>query len=260
MLRFAANLSVMFTEWPFLDRFSAAADAGFSAIEAQFPYGQPPEVVGRELARNGLTAALFNIPVGDFDAGDRGFAALPDRFADLQASVRQALVYARACGVGRLHLLSGNADRLDAKAVAAYRRSVAWTAEQLATCGIELMLEPINPRNMPGYFLNDFGFAAALIRELKLSNLKLQFDVYHRQLLHGGVVDGLRGLFPLIGHIQIAGVPDRDEPDRGEIDYPSLFTEIERLGYAGFVGCEYRPRSTTLDGLGWFAPFAGRRR
>jgi hydroxypyruvate isomerase len=152
--------------------------------------------------------------------------------------------------------MAGNADKADARAADAYRAAVAATAERLARAGITLVLEPINSRDMPAYFLNDFGYAAALITELGLPNLKLQFDIYHRQILHGDVVMGLRQMMPIIGYVQIAGVPDRHEPDSGELDCTFVFAELDRLGYDGFVGCEYRPAGGTVDGLGWFKCYA----
>jgi hydroxypyruvate isomerase len=256
MPRFAANLSMMFTEWPFLDRFDAAAQAGFTAVEYLFPYEHKPDAIADRLARNGLTQALFNLPPGDWAAGERGLAALPDRFDDLRNSVETALFFAGATEVRRLHLMAGNADRHDPQALAAYRRAVVYAAERVAAAGLDLLLEPINSRNMPGYFLNDFAFAENLIRELALPNLKLQFDIYHRQVLHGDVTMALRATLPMIGHVQIASIPSRHEPDGEELSYPFLFAELDRIGYDGYVGCEYNPRAGTLQGLGWFAPFA----
>jgi hydroxypyruvate isomerase len=255
MPRFAANLSMMFNEWPFLDRFAAAAESGFSAVEFLFPYAHSAEAVAERLARNGLTQALFNMPPGDWEAGERGLAALPDRFDELKAGVETALVYARATGAKRLHLMAGLADPGDPRARESYRRAVLHAAERLAADGLDLVLEPINGRDMPGYFLNDFAAAEALIGELSLPNLKLQFDVYHRQIMHGDVTMALRRLMPVVGHVQIAAVPSRGEPDGEELNYPFLFAELDRLGYDGFVGCEYRPRGATVDGLGWFAPY-----
>ena len=266
MPKFAANLSMMFTEWPFLDRFAAAADAGFEAVEYLFPYEHPPEALAERLTASRLTQALFNLPPGDFQAGERGLAALPDRFREFAESVEAARVYAAATGVKRLHMMAGIADRADPAAIEAYRRAVIHAAEALAGDGLDLVIEPINGRDMPGYFLNDFAFAARLVEELALPNLKLQFDIYHRQIMHGDVTVALRAMMPLIGHIQIAGVPDRHEPMACELDFPFLFSELERLGYQGFVGCEYRPKAGTLEGLGWFralklgridAPLAG---
>jgi 2-dehydrotetronate isomerase len=259
MPRFAANLSMMFNEVPFLDRFDAAAKAGFTAVEFLFPYDHPAETVGERLHRNGLTQALFNLPPGNWDAGEKGFAALPDRFAELQQSVRAALPYAKSTGVKRVHLMAGIADRSDPNAVAAFRKSVAWTAEFFAPHGLDVVIEPINPRNVPGYFLNDFAFARDLIADSKISNLKLQFDIYHCQIIHGDVTMRLREMMPMIGHVQIASIPSRNEPDGEELNYPFLFGELDRLGYGGFVGCEYNPRGKTTDGLGWFKSYAGAR-
>jgi 2-dehydrotetronate isomerase len=259
MPRFAANLSMMFNEVPFLDRFEAAAKAGFTAVEFLFPYDHPAKEVGARLHGNGLTQALFNLPPGDWAAGEKGFAALPDRFADLQASLRTALPYVEATGVKRLHLMAGIADRNDPMAMAAFRKSVKWAAEFLAPHGLDVVIEPINSRNVPGYFLNDFPFAQSVIRELKIPNLKLQFDIYHCQIIHGDVTMRLREAMPMIGHIQIASIPSRNEPDGEELNYPFLFAELDRLGYAGFVGCEYNPRGKTTDGLAWFRPYAGKK-
>src|SRR5947209_10202307 len=166
MPRFAANLTMMFNEVPFLERFEAAAKAGFTAVEFLFPYEHPPDAIGERLRNNGLTQALFNLPPGDWNAGEKGFAALPDRFADLQASLRTALPYAQATGVKRLHLMAGIAERSDRRAVEAFYKSVAWAAEFFAPHGLDVVIEPINPRNVPGYFLNDFDFARDLINDL----------------------------------------------------------------------------------------------
>jgi len=257
MPRFAANLTMMFNEVPFLDRFEAAARAGFSAVEFLFPYAFSPEEIAKRLRANGLTQALFNLPPGNWDAGEKGFAALPERFADLEQSLHTALPYAQATGVKRVHLMAGIANRTDAKAVEAFYKSVAWSCEFFATHGLHVVIEPINSRNVPGYFLNDFVFAHDLINELKITNLKLQFDIYHCQIIHGDVTMRLREMMPMIGHIQIASIPSRHEPDGEELNYPFIFAELDRLGYGGFVGCEYNPRGNTTDGLGWFKPYAG---
>lgn len=257
MPRFAANLTMMFTEVPFLERFDAAARAGFTAVEFLFPYEHSVEEVAQRLRRNGLRQALFNLPPGDWNAGEKGFAALPDRFADLEQSLRTALPYAQATDIRRVHLMAGMASRADAKAVAAYRKSLAAAAAFFAPHGLDVVIEPINSRNIPGYFLDDFGFARDLIGELNLPNLKLQFDIYHCQIIHGDVTMRLREMMPIIGHIQIASIPSRNEPDGEELNYPFIFAELDRLGYSGFVGCEYNPRGRTTDGLAWFRPYAG---
>lgn len=255
MPRFAANLTMMFNEWSFLDRFAAAADAGFEAVEFLFPYDHPADEVGKRLVDNRLTQALYNMPPGDWAAGERGLAALPGREAEFRAGVETALRYADATGVKRLHMMAGLADARDPKAVASYCANMRHAAEALGAKGLDLVLEPINGRNMPGYFLNDFGLAAGWIRAAGLPNLKLQFDIYHCQIIHGDVTMRLRALMPITGHVQIASVPSRNEPDGEELNYPFLFAELDRLGYEGFVGCEYVPRAGTVEGLGWFAPF-----
>lgn len=257
MPRFAANLSMMFNEHPFLDRFDAAAKAGFTAVEFLFPYEYKPEDVALRLKRNGLKQVLFNLPPGDWNAGEKGFAARPDKFDELRQSLHTALPYAEATGVRRLHMMAGLADRHDPKAVDAFKKSVEWTADFLGDHGIDVVIEPINGRDVPGYFLNDFMFARDIIVELGIPNVGLQFDIYHCQILHGDVTMRLREMMPLIGHIQIASVPSRNEPAGEELNYPFLFAELDRLGYDNYVGCEYRPAGETVAGLGWFKPYAG---
>ncbi len=249
---FAANLSMMFTEWSFLDRFAAAADAGFSGVEYLFPYEHEPDAIATRLHRNGLTQALFNLPPGNWAAGERGIACLPERFDEVKQGVATALLYAKATGAQRLHIMAGLGSQADSAACAAYENSVRFAAEALGAQGIDLLLEPINSRNMPGYFLNHFGYAEHLIETLALPNLKLQFDIYHRQIIHGDVVMALERLMPMTGHIQIASVPKRHEPGTGELNDEYLFRAIDRLGYRGFVGCEYNPAAGTLAGLEWF--------
>lgn len=256
MPRFAANLSMMFNEVAFLDRFGRAAAAGFEAVEYLFPYDFAPEEIADRLRRHGLTQALFNLPPGDWAAGDRGIACHAERFAEFAEGVERALVYVRSTGVKRIHLMSGLGDKSDPAQVDAYRRAVRHAAGVLAPHGVDVLLEPINGRDMPGYFLNDFAWAGQFIEGLGLDNVKLQFDVYHRQVMRGDVTVGLREMMPIIGHIQIASVPERHEPTGDELDWSFLFRELDRLGHAGFVGCEYRPAGRTEDGLSWFAPWA----
>ncbi|GLK81012.1 2-oxo-tetronate isomerase [Methylopila turkensis] len=254
MPRFAANLTMMFNERPFLDRFAAAADAGFTAVEFLFPYDHAPDVVAAKLQAADLTQALFNMPPGDWAAGERGIAALPGREAEFDAGVDTAMAYAEATGVKRLHMMAGLVPADDPAANAAYRRAVRVAAEKLAEKGVDLLLEPINGRDMLGYFLNDFGKAAEIIAELNLPNVKLQYDVYHRQILHGDVLVSLEAMLPIVGHVQIASVPKRNEPNTGELNDSAIFAALDRLGYDGFVGCEYRPAGVTEDGLGWLRP------
>jgi hydroxypyruvate isomerase len=249
MLDFAANLSWLFQEWSFLDRFAAAADAGFGAVEYLFPYDHGADEIARLLSRHGLKQVLFNLPPGNFAAGERGIAALPERQGEFRASVDTALAYARALGVSRLHLMSGIAS--GEGALAAYRGALRFACDAAARDGIEILIEPINNRDIPGYLMNSFGMAERLIRELALPNLKLQFDIYHRQVIHGDVTRGLEALMPIIGHIQIASAPLRQEPGSGELDDRRILQTIQRLNYKGHIGCEYRPAAGTLAGLGW---------
>ena len=252
MPKFAANLSMMFNEWEFLDRFAAAADAGFRAVEFLFPYAWEPDEIAKRLASHGLTPALFNLPPGAWEAGERGLAALPERAADFRNSVATALRYAAATGVERLHVMSGNADSNDPKARSAYEDSLRYAVGEIGAKGIDVVIEPINRRDMPAFFLNNFNYAAELIGRSGLPRLKLQYDIYHRQILHGDVVKSLEALMPIIGHVQIASVPMRHEPGTGELNDDFVFRRLDELGYAGFVGCEYRPAGKTLDGLAWW--------
>ncbi|MEA2834301.1 MAG: 2-dehydrotetronate isomerase [Methylobacteriaceae bacterium] len=258
MPRFAANLTWLFSEYDFLDRFDAAAECGFDAVEVLLPYDHPAEAIAERLTRNHLTMALINVPPGNSAAGERGLAALPGRTGDFRENIASAAHYAEVTGASRVHVLAGIVEAQDKRAAAAYRDNIALAADYFATRGVEVLIEPINGRDIPGYFLGDFDTAVRLIDELARPNLKLQFDLYHRQILHGDVTTALRRLMPLIGHIQIASVPGRNEPDGEELNYRFLFEEIDRLGYEGFVGCEYRPRGGTREGLGWFAPYRGR--
>lgn len=251
MPRLAANLSMLFTEHPFPDRMAAAAAAGFTAVEFLFPYAFPADALAASLHRHGLEQALFNLPPGNWDAGDRGLAAIPARRDEFRASVALGLGYARALGNRRVHVMSGIADRSDPAARASYRDALAYACDRAGEAGLEVTIEPINGRDMPGYFLNDFDFAADLIAASGAPNLRLQFDVYHRQVMRGDVLTGLRELMPVIGHVQIAAAPHRHEPGTGELDDRRILAELDRLGYTGFVGCEYRPAAGTVAGLGW---------
>ncbi|WP_266064587.1 2-oxo-tetronate isomerase [Brucella intermedia] len=252
MPRFAANLSMMFTEMPFLDRFAAASQAGFKAVEYLFPYDYRPDAIAAALRRNGLQQALFNIPAGNFAKGDRGLAALEERREEFDHSLQIALSYARDIGAPKLHLMAGITERNE-KTVAVYRESVLRAADAAEKFGIGILIEPINGFDMPGYFLNDFDWAADFIEKLAHPNVQLQFDIYHCQILHGNLHRNLERLMSLIGHIQVASIPHRNEPGTGELNEAYLFQLIDNLGYTGYVGCEYKPLSETLEGLGWFA-------
>ncbi|MCP8940633.1 hydroxypyruvate isomerase family protein [Alsobacter sp. SYSU M60028] len=258
MPRFAANLSMMFNEWDFMDRFAAAADAGFDAVEFLFPYEHAPDAIARRLADHGLTQALFNLPPGDWAAGERGLACLAGREAEFREGVRKAKAYVEATGVRRVHMMSGHGDAADPAARGRYVANLRHAADELGPLGAQVLLEPINGRDMPGYFMNSFALAESIVREVASPRVALQFDMYHRQILHGDVTMGLRAQFPMVAHVQIASVPSRNEPDGEEMNYPFLFAELDRLGYDGFVGCEYRPRAGTREGLGWFAPWRRR--
>ncbi|WP_395685375.1 2-oxo-tetronate isomerase [Aestuariivirga sp.] len=251
MPKFAANLTMMFTEWEFLDRFAAAADCGFEAVEFLFPYAHSPDDVARRLQDTKLTLALFNLPPGNWEAGERGLAAIPGREAEFRTLLAQALPYAEATGVKRLHLMSGIASRGNPADCAAYSNTLRHACAVVQPLGIDILIEPLNGRDMPGYFLNDFAYAAELIQGLDLPNLRLQYDIYHRQILHGDVMRNLEQLLPLIGHVQTASVPARQEPGSGELDDRRIFRHLDQIGYAGFVGCEYRPASGTVQGLSW---------
>ena len=249
--RFAANLTMMFTEWEFLDRFAAAAESGFDAVEFLFPYEYDPEQIAKRLQDHHLTQALFNCPPGDWAKGERGLASLVGREDEFRQSIDKALIYADATGVKRLHVMSGLSDHHDPAALKTYRAALIYACEKAQKKSIDILIEPINGRDMPGYFLNDFNFAAALIADLALPNLKLQYDIYHRQILHGDVIKSLEALMSMIGHIQIAAVPLRHEPMSGELDDARVLHSLDQLGYQGFVGLEYRPAKGTREGLVW---------
>jgi hydroxypyruvate isomerase len=259
MPRFAANLSMMFGEHAFLERFGAAAEAGFDAVEFLFPYAFPADDVAAELRKHGLTQALFNLPPGDWDKGERGMASIAGREDEFRASVQQAVPYVRATGVKRVHMMSGHGSLGDARACATYLANLRHAADVMGELGVDVVIEPINPRDMPGYFLSDFNRAADFVADSGRPNVRLQFDIYHRQIMHGDVTMALRAMMPIIGHVQVASVPSRNEPTGEELNDGFLFRELDRLGYAGFVGCEYRPAAGTLDGLRWFAPWKPRR-
>jgi hydroxypyruvate isomerase len=251
MPRFAANLSMMFNELPFLERFGAARRAGFEAVEFLFPYEHEVDDLRRAVEAAGVEVVLFNLPPGDWAAGDRGMAVDPARAGEFRASIATALSYAVPLGVKRLHVMAGKVAAHDTDARRRYCAALGEAADAADAHGIEVLIEPLNPRDMPGYFLNDFGMAAGIISEMGRSNLKLQFDIYHRQILHGDVTKGLEALLPITGHIQTASVPLRQEPGTGELDDARIFALVDRLGYAGHIGCEYRPAAGTEAGLGW---------
>ncbi len=253
MPKFAANLSMMFNEVPFLERFAAAARAGFKGVEFLFPYDHAPVDLAEALRDNGLEQALFNLPPGDWEAGERGLASLPGREAAFQAGLERALPYAQALGCRRVHMMAGvPPEGTEHQACRdAYIASLRAAAAFFAPHGVTVLAEPINARDIPGYFLNHQGQAVAFLEAVGAANAGLQMDFYHCQIVDGDLASHLRANFAYIRHIQIAGVPERHEPDRGEVNYPYLFDLMDELGYEGWVGCEYRPAGTTLAGLGW---------
>ena len=253
MPRFAANLSMMYTELPFLDRFEAAAGDGFDAVEFLFPYEYPPEEIAARLQANGLTQALFNLPPGDWGAGERGMACLPGRETEFAASLDTAFAYAQATHCQRLHAMAGlaPAGELPDRLREIYVHNLRIAAERAAPLGITLLIAPINTRDMPGYFLNYQQQAHDILAKVGAPNLKVQMDWYHCQIMEGDLSRRLDKHIAGVGHVQIAGVPDRHEPDGGEVHFPFLFDRLDALGYSGFVGCEYRPKGGTSEGLGW---------
>jgi 2-dehydrotetronate isomerase len=266
MPRFAANLSMMYTEYDFLDRFAAAAADGFQAVEYLFPYAYDAAELRRRLDDHGLEQVLFNAPPGAWESGERGTAALPGREAETRSGVDRALEYAVALGCPRVHLMAGlvRPDATPAERAGhrgTYLTNLAWAAERAASAGVDILIEPINGRDMPGYFLSTQAEAHAVVQEVGAANLKVQLDLYHCQIVEGDLTTTLRRDLPTgrVGHLQIAGVPDRGEPDRGEVDVRHLFGVVDELGFDGWIGCEYRPRAGTTEGLGWLNDYRGRR-
>ncbi|MES2898785.1 MAG: 2-oxo-tetronate isomerase [Pseudomonadota bacterium] len=253
MPKFAANLSLMFTELSFLERFAAARANGFDAVEFLFPYAYQPTVIANELERHGLQLVLHNLPAGNWEAGDRGMACDPARVAEFEDSVALALDYAAVLGVRQLHCLAGirQPDVAPELAHATYVANLRFAARRLAAAGLTLLIEPINTFDMPGYFLTGSAQAAAIIAECAPEKVMLQFDLYHLQRMEGHLAQSIASCLPLIAHMQVADTPGRHEPLSGEIDYRHLFSLIDQLGYQGWIGCEYHPRGDTVAGLSW---------
>ena len=255
MPKFAANLSMMYQEHAFLDRFAAAARDGFEAVEYLFPYEFAAKDIGARLRDHGLQQVLFNAPPGDWAAGERGIACLPGRDAEFRESIARALDYARALRCPRVHVMAGlapdGASRETLRGL--YLERLRYAAEAGATAEVTMLIEPINTRDIPGFFLNRQDEAHAIVAEVGSPNLKVQMDLYHCQIVEGDVATKVRQYLPTgnVGHVQIAGVPERHEPDVGEVHYPYLFDALDAGGYDGWVGCEYRPKAGTSAGLGW---------
>jgi hydroxypyruvate isomerase len=255
--RFSANLGFLFTELPFLDRFAAAAGAGFAAVEFASPYEHDAGEIARRLADHGLTQALFNLPAGEWEAGERGIAILPERIGAFRDGVARALDAAETLGCRRLNCLAGVAppDTDRGRLEATFLDNLAFAAGAAARRRVKLLIEPINSRDMPGFFLNRTDEALRLIARVESDNLYLQADVYHMQVMEGDLARRLEAAAPRIAHVQIADNPGRGEPGTGEINYGFLIPLIDRLGYDGWIGCEYRPATTTEAGLGWMSAY-----
>jgi hydroxypyruvate isomerase len=248
MPRFAANFGYLFTERPLIERFSAAAAAGFKAVELQFPYDVAPSAVKAELERHGLVQLGVNTPLGP----EFGLAALPGREREFDAAFKRALDYVTAIGGTAIHCMTGVVpveQRPTAETV--FVKNLARAAEDAAKQNITLLIEPINPRDRADYFLSRVEHAADIVKMVGAPNVRIQFDFYHVQIVGGDLIKRLETHFPLVGHVQIAAVPSRREPDEGEVNYPEIFAALDRLGYGGWIGCEYRPRTRTEEGLGW---------
>jgi len=259
MPRFAANLTMMYQEHKFLDRFAAAARDGFTAVEYLFPYEHPPATLAALLKEHGLRQVLFNSPPGDWKAGERGIAALPGRDQEFRDGFLLALEYGQALQCDRIHAMAGiapkGADR--AHMLGVYTSNLAWAAERARAAGIDLLIEPIALRNIPGFFLNRQEEAHAIAEEIGAPNLKILMDLFHCQVEEGDLAIRIRKYLAdpkttRVGHFQIAGVPERHEPDAGEVNFLYLFDVIDQLKYEGWIGCEYIPAGNTSAGLGWF--------
>jgi hydroxypyruvate isomerase len=250
MPKLAANIPMMFTEWDFLDRFQAAADNGFAGVEILSPYEHPAEVVANAREKAGVEVALFNLP---FIPAERGFAALPHRKMEFKDALAKALDYAEALRCSRIHAMTGiPADDADETELAeTFAGNLALACAAAAPKGVDVCIEPINNRDVPGYYLNYIEDAVAVIADVGAPNLRLQFDIYHRQIMSGDVMMSLAAHLPLIGHVQIASIPDRHEPMTGELDDARVLHYLDELGYTGWVGCEYNPAAGTVEGLGW---------
>jgi 2-dehydrotetronate isomerase len=254
MPRFAANIQFLFNEYPFLDRFEAAKRAGFKAVECQSPYDHSIGALKESLGSTGLYLALINTRPGDPAIDGFGLGAMAGREAEFQQRVDQALNYADALGVPKIHAMAGDCGDTSENA-RCFVNNIREAGEKAAERGKIILIEPLNPRDRPNYFLQATTRAADFVVEIGLANVKLQFDAYHVQIIEGEVVHRLKQLAPLIGHVQIAGVPARAEPDEGEIDYPAFFKALDEVGYDGWVGAEYRPRGRTENGLDWAKPY-----
>jgi len=257
MPKFCANLTMLWNELDFLDRFAAAAKAGFPAVEYLFPYGYDKSRLAEQLRQHGLVQVLHNLPAGDWDKGERGIACHPGRAREFQDGVARAIEYATALGCRQLNCLAGVRPRHvePNEARETFVKNLQYAAPRLKDAGIKLLIEPINTRDIPGFFLNYTRQALDIIQAVGSDNLYLQYDIYHMQIMEGDLAATLSAHIERIPHMQLADNPGRHEPGTGEINYPFLFGHIDRLGYPGWIGCEYKPATTTDAGLGWIEPY-----
>ena len=258
MPRFCANLTMLYNEHAFLDRFAAAAKDGFTGVEFLFPYDFSKDELAARLKEHGLVQALHNLPAGDWAGGERGIACHPDRVEEFRAGVAKGIEYATALGCKQLNCLAGKAPEgmPDAELRRTFVENLRYAAPELAKAGIKLLAEPVNNRDIPGFYLNYSAQAISILDEVGSDNLYLQYDFYHTQIMEGDLTTTFRRLKSRIAHVQIADNPGRNEPGTGEINYPFIFGMLDAEGYAGWVGCEYKPAAATTAGLGWFAPYA----
>jgi hydroxypyruvate isomerase len=257
MPKLAANLTMMFGEMDFLERFEAASKAGFNAVEYLFPYAYAAGDLKQRLRDHGLVQVLHNLPAGNWAAGERGIACLPGRADEFKAGVDQAIEYATALECDRVNCLAGILPPTTSPAAAreVFTENLGYAAPRLKAAGITLLIEPINTRDIPGFFLSGTPQAVEIIEAVGSDNLLLQYDIYHMQVMEGHLASTIERNLPRIGHMQLADEPGRHEPGTGEIDYGSLFAVIDRIGYTGWIGCEYIPKAGTVEGLGWAAPY-----
>ncbi len=256
MPRLAANLSMLFTELEFLDRFDAAAKAGFRGVEYLFPYDFPAEEIATRLQNNNLTQVLFNLPAGDWVAGERGIACLPERTSEFREGVAKAIDYAQVLGCKQINCLAGIApEGALSRAEETFVENLRYASNQLEQAGIQLVIEAINTRDIPGFFLKNTKQALEIVEAVGSGNIALQYDIYHMQIMEGDLARTIENNLASIKHIQLADNPGRHEPGSGEINYQFLFKFLDRIGYQGWIGCEYKPATTTEAGLGWLAAY-----
>ena len=255
MPKFAANLTMLFNELPFIERFAASKSAGFRGVEYLFPYDHEKAALVERLRQNGLTQVLHNLPAGNWGAGERGIAILPDRVDEFRDGISRAINYAKALDCRQVNCLVGiappDADPVELNAVLV--KNLRFAADVLAREHIRLLIEPINTRDIPGFLLNRTEQAAEIIAAVQSENLFIQYDIYHMQIMEGDIARTLQKHLARIAHVQLADNPGRNEPGTGEINYPFLFQYLDEIGYRGWIGCEYKPKTNTVEGLGWYA-------